>query len=94
MYLVSYDIQQDKLRRKIADELKNYGVRVQYSVFLCEISAARFQKMKERLFALASNMENGSIQIYPLCENCMGKVILIGKPIVESQRERNEIIVI
>ena len=35
MYIVSYDITSNKLRRKIAKELENYGVRVQYSVFEC-----------------------------------------------------------
>ena len=41
MYLVSYDIESDRLRKKISDTLENYGIRIQYSVFECEISEQR-----------------------------------------------------
>ena len=33
MYLIVYDIQDDKLRTKFAKFLERYGVRMQYSVF-------------------------------------------------------------
>ena len=33
MYLISYDITKDKVRRKVDKELENYGRRVQFSVF-------------------------------------------------------------
>ena len=45
MYLVSYDIESDRLRKKISDTLENYGIRIQYSVFECEISEERYKKM-------------------------------------------------
>ena len=35
IYLVSYDITSNKLRRKIEKTLKNYGFRIQYSIFQC-----------------------------------------------------------
>ena len=33
MYLIVYDIQNDKLRTKFAKFLERYGIRMQYSVF-------------------------------------------------------------
>ena len=33
LYVISYDIPDDKRRKKIADLLEGYGQRVQYSVF-------------------------------------------------------------
>ena len=35
IYFVSYDIASNKLRAKIEKTLKNYGFRVQYSIFQC-----------------------------------------------------------
>ena len=32
-YLITYDIEDDKRRKKISDLLEGYGVRVNYSVF-------------------------------------------------------------
>ena len=45
MYLVSYDIESDRLRKKISDTLENYGIRIQYSVFECEISEQRYKNV-------------------------------------------------
>ena len=52
MYLVSYDIESDRLRKKISDTLENYGIRIQYSVFECEISEQRYKKMYRELMLL------------------------------------------
>lgn len=43
MYVISYDISNDKIRTKIAKELENYGRRVQFSVFECRISLSQFK---------------------------------------------------
>ncbi|MCA9742068.1 CRISPR-associated endonuclease Cas2, partial [candidate division KSB1 bacterium] len=37
LLLVSYDIVDDKQRTKLAKRLQNYGQRVQYSVFECDL---------------------------------------------------------
>ena len=37
--LVCYDISSDKLRRKIDSCMKDFGARLQYSIFLCRLDA-------------------------------------------------------
>lgn len=65
MYLVSYDIESDRLRKKISDTLENYGIRIQYSVFECEISEQRYKKMYRELMLLMEQSEdNGNIRFY------------------------------
>lgn len=38
-YLVAYDIRDDKRLRAVAGCMEGYGVRIQYSVFICDLSA-------------------------------------------------------
>ena len=56
MYIVSYDITSNKLRRKIAKELENYGIRVQYSVFECDLDVSRFNEMYKDIIRLMENV--------------------------------------
>lgn len=57
MYVISYDISSDSLRTKIAKELENYGLRVQYSVFECKIDRTRFRELYRKLCQLTEGME-------------------------------------
>ena len=41
--LVSYDISDDKRRRKVCKILEGYGYRVQYSVFECDLDDKKIQ---------------------------------------------------
>ena len=42
----------NRIRTKIADELKSYGRRVQYSVFECELTEKRFRELYGKLSVL------------------------------------------
>ncbi len=51
MYLlITYDITDDKKRRKIDKILSSYGVRVNYSVFEVMIRKTQVKTLKEKLF--------------------------------------------
>jgi CRISPR-associated protein Cas2 len=76
-YLVSYDIPETKRRGKIARVLKDYGRRVQLSVFECTLDDERIKKMVGRLEKLVAAGED-SIRIYDLCSECKGKIIVLG----------------
>jgi CRISPR-associated endonuclease Cas2 len=41
LFIVAYDIPDDGTRSLIADELQNWGHRVQYSVFECDLDEKR-----------------------------------------------------
>jgi CRISPR-associated protein Cas2 len=71
--LISYDIPSNKRRTKIAKILEDYGERVQYSVFECDLSAKHLARLRKELKAVL-NEEEDSIRLYRLCADCVGKV--------------------
>jgi CRISPR-associated protein Cas2 len=75
--VVSYDITGDKRRRRVFKMMKNYGVRVQYSVFECLLSAEQIKEMKERVEPLL-NLQQDSVRYYLLCEACQGRAAVQG----------------
>ncbi|OGW13134.1 MAG: CRISPR-associated endonuclease Cas2 [Nitrospinae bacterium RIFCSPLOWO2_12_FULL_45_22] len=69
--VVSYDIIDDKRRNKLADLLKDYGTRVQYSVFECSLDEKYLQQMIQEVRAII-DPEGDSLKIYYLCHRCAG----------------------
>ncbi|KIR01322.1 CRISPR-associated protein Cas2 [Lachnospiraceae bacterium TWA4] len=82
LYLISYDVVNDRLRNKIAKKLEDYGIRVQYSVFECQLTNRQYKKLYAELISLTLERNNESeevnIRIYPLCVNCENKKVIIG----------------
>lgn len=82
MHLISYDIQEDALRVKIAKALIQYGLlRVQYSVFMGDIGDTALGKLKKALQGFASGnlwSSNDSIMILPLHQYSEDYVQFIG----------------
>ena len=75
--VVSYDIVQDKRRAKIADILKDYGKRVQYSVFECELGEKVLRKMVRELLRYVK-VEEDSLRVYKICKDCKNKLETYG----------------
>ena len=50
-YLVSYDIIDDKRRNKVFKTLMDFGDRVQYSVFCCQLNERELLSLREKLRA-------------------------------------------
>lgn len=94
MYVVSYDIENDKLRNQIAKTLLGYGKRVQYSVFECNITEKRMRELYQRLSELMTEEENGNIRFYPICKNCEVKIATIGVRDVDSSYAEDGVIII
>ncbi len=94
MYLISYDISDNRCRRKIAKELENYGTRVQFSVFECELTVKRYKELYSKLLKLSLDDENGSIRIYEICKNCKEKVVTIGIYDETRDMDDEEVVVI
>ena len=78
MYLISYDIENNKIRNKIAKTLEDYGKRVQYSVFECHIDQERFQTLYMKLAELMEEEEKGNIRFYQICLACEKKTVVMG----------------
>ena len=75
--VVSYDIVDDRRRDKIANILKDYGKRVQYSVFECTLSGKLMRKMVKELLRYVKAQED-SLRIYRLCKGCEDNVEVYG----------------
>ena len=71
-YLITYDIENNKRRKKVSDELEAYGYRVNFSVFECELNQTKFKKLKTKLEELV-NKKTDSLRFYHICENCTYK---------------------
>ena len=76
--VVSYDISDDKRRRKIAQIMEGYGYRVQYSVFECELSRQKLAELRRRLKPLVDKAKMESVRFYPLTGDAAAKVSVLG----------------
>ena len=77
LYLICYDIQKDKARNKVAEILSENGKRINYSVFECFITETKLQKIKNEIETLC-NKKTDYIKIYPICQTCYSKSLIIG----------------
>jgi CRISPR-associated protein Cas2 len=68
-FVVAYDIVKDRRREKVMNTLKNFGLRVQYSVFECELTMGKLDELRERLRTLIDPRRD-RVHIYPLCDAC------------------------
>lgn len=85
IYIISYDISDDKRRNKIAKELEGYGERKQYSVFECDISASDHAKLWKQLGKLVDH-NSDSILSYLLCKSCVNKSKQLGIKLAISRK--------
>jgi len=86
LVLVSYDIEDDKTRTRLAHKLLDFGPRVQFSVFEADVSAKELIKLKQMLGKVKLG-ERDSIRLYNLCETCFGKVKIWGNGEVTKDKE-------
>lgn len=83
MHLISYDIQDDRLRVKLAKSLIRYGMyRIQYSVFMGNITDRPLGKIRQVLAQLAQEAAwsvEDSVMILPLHQYSEEHVNFIGR---------------
>jgi len=78
LYLVSYDIPDNKRRTKLAKTLKDFGDRVQYSVFECILDGDLLEKMVARIGGIVVEKDD-NVRIYGLCASCEKAIRIMGK---------------
>ncbi|AFY77567.1 MAG: CRISPR-associated endonuclease Cas2 [Hydrococcus sp. C42_A2020_068] len=78
-YVVVYDLPCDKRRKKVADLLEGYGQRVQYSVFECILTKAKYDELRQRLKKRIKEEED-SVRFYPLSGHTLAQVEIWGQP--------------
>jgi len=88
MVLVTYDVSTEtdggkRRLRRVARACRDYGQRVQYSVFECEVDPAQWVKLKDRL-CKEINAETDSLRFYHLGANWKPRVEHVGaKPALD-----------
>jgi len=78
LWMIAYDIVDDARRRRIADILENFGRRVQWSVFECQLGRNELDELRLLLQA-EMDQEMDSIRWYPVCEWCRDRVVWQGQ---------------
>lgn len=76
--LVAYDIADAKRLRKVSLLCLDYGFRVEYSVFECDLSEKDFQLFWKRLNEIITPEEDRII-VYRFCANCVSGILSAGK---------------
>lgn len=74
VFIVTYDIVDNKIRKRISDTLLDFGgMRVQYSVFECELTPTKFERLYKKLHKLRKASD--SIRYYFLCKRCLDRAL-------------------
>lgn len=88
VYIVAYDITDDKRLRRVFKKMKGYGEHLQYSVFQCELSEKERMQMISELNPLINHKQD-QILIFTLGPaegyNAEGTLAL-GRPYVFVER--------
>lgn len=80
IYMVCYDICDDKRRNRIIRELLKFGIRTQYSVFECKLTEKEKNYLKREISKIINEKED-LVYFYPLSENSYKKIIRTGSNI-------------
>jgi len=83
-YIIAYDIEKQKARTKVSKKLEAFGVRVQLSVFDCEISKKELKTLKNEIENLINN-NTDSIMFIHNCKSCEKKREFIGTPFIKKK---------
>jgi CRISPR-associated protein Cas2 len=86
-YVISYDIEEDRKRTRLANLLLDYGDRVQQSVFEAELTAEALQELLAK--ATREIEDEDSLRVYPLCGTCEERIQNFGRstgPLGEGPR--------
>ncbi|MBL8237411.1 MAG: CRISPR-associated endonuclease Cas2 [Bryobacterales bacterium] len=81
--LVAYDIPANRRRARVAKLLTSFGERVQYSVFECHLTPARYLELRECLVRLVQPRLD-RVSFYPLCQACFARAETIGPAYAET----------
>lgn len=81
-YLISYDIECNKKRKKVSDRLIQYGLtRIQYSVFMGFATVIVMKKLKVELSQFFEKETNDQLLILPINKSDLKKRYNFGKDI-------------
>lgn len=75
--IIAYDIANPKRLNKIARIMKDYGRRVQKSIFETDIDERSFAEMRRRVEYVMVREDDG-VKYFPLCDRCADTLVALG----------------
>jgi CRISPR-associated protein Cas2 len=79
LYVVAYDIPDDKRRTKVHRILKGFGQWTEFSLFECFLTKKELLLMRAKLNQYL-NADTDRVRIYAICETCLDKIETVGIP--------------
>ncbi|MGZ5028157.1 MAG: CRISPR-associated endonuclease Cas2 [Methylobacter sp.] len=76
-YVICFDVSDNRRLRKISNEMENFGVRVQRSVFECHLESAQLHELQRRLGNLMEPAED-QVRYYSLCGKDRQRIVIDG----------------
>ena len=80
IYIVAYDIANNRRRLRVAKILESWGYRIQESVFQLRLDTDSLAHVRSSLAALISESDD-VIHIYPSCSSCAKRADMLGAAI-------------
>ena len=77
--IVAYDVTAPQRLRLVAKVCLDFGIRIEKSVFECDLRNDQFDDMWERLCKIV-NRDEDSLVCYPICAACEKGVVTYGRP--------------
>jgi CRISPR-associated protein Cas2 len=78
-YLIAYDISDDARLRRVLKLMKGYGTRLQYSVFLCDLSRMEFLRWHADIHEVIELAEDSVVHL-DLGQPADDLIKVIGRP--------------
>ncbi len=76
--IVAYDVSSDGTRAKVSAQLARWGVRLQRSVFGCDIDNDEYDELSTWL-AQAINPDRDVVHVVRQCSTCDSGLVLLGQ---------------
>lgn len=83
---IAYDVSDDRRRRRVSRVLEDFGTRVQFSVFDCQLEERALLELRELLAAEIDQSLDG-VRFYRLCRRCRGHVEVMGLGRILEERD-------
>lgn len=79
LYVIAYDMPDDRRRTRVHKTLSGYGRWTQYSLFECYLTDKELVALRGKLDRLLKPGED-SVRFYYLCAACVARVETVGSP--------------
>ncbi|MEO8083268.1 MAG: CRISPR-associated endonuclease Cas2 [Ardenticatenales bacterium] len=76
-FVICYDITEDRRRVKVQKAMEDFGARVQYSVFECDLDDKALRRLRERLTRII-DARSDSVRFYAMCEADVRRIAVMG----------------